>query len=239
MRCFALTLFLFASAVAFAQQPVQKIGITHLTKNFYVCTSYGYPDGKNPYPANSLFAVTSEGIILIDTPWGDEQTQQLLDAVRKRFNKKIVLCISTHFHDDRIGGVDMLKKTGIKTYSSKQTYILAQKEGNNLPQYTFSKDTTFTVGGIALQTYYPGAGHTSDNLVVWFPQQKILFGGCLVKSTAATTKGNVVDADLQQWPVTIKRLRARFKKAEFIIPGHEGWQGGLKQLDHTLQILSN
>jgi glyoxylase-like metal-dependent hydrolase (beta-lactamase superfamily II) len=239
MKIRIFILCLFVSAVAFGQKPVQKISITHLTKNFYVCTSYGYPDDKSPaYPANSLFAVTDKGIILVNTPWGDEQTQQLIDSVKQRFNKKIIFCVATHFHDDCLGGLDVLKKQGAKTYSSKQTYTLAKKENNELPQYTFARDTTFNIAGITLQTYYPGAGHTQDNIVVWLPQQQVLFGGCLVKSLEATTKGFTGDADLTQWPLTIKNVAIRYKAARYLIPGHLGWQGDRKQLSHTLQILS-
>jgi glyoxylase-like metal-dependent hydrolase (beta-lactamase superfamily II) len=230
---------LFISSVAFAQKPVPKIDITHLTKNFYVCTSYGYPPGSDePYPANSLFAVTAKGIVLVNSPWGDEQTRQLIDSVKRRFNKKIIFCVATHFHDDCLGGFDVLKKQGAKTYSSKQTYTLAKKEKNELPQYTFTHDTTFNIAGVTLQAYYPGAGHTRDNIVVWVPQDKILFGGCLIKSLEADTKGFTGDADLKQWPLTIKTVALRYKNAQYVIPGHLGWQGGLKQLDHTLQILA-
>ncbi|WP_299464608.1 subclass B1 metallo-beta-lactamase [Mucilaginibacter sp.] len=239
MKIGMFILYLFVSAIAFGQKPVQKISITHLTQNFYVCTSYGYPDDKSPaYPANSLFAVTDKGIILVNTPWGDEQTQQLIDSVKQRFNKKIIFCVATHFHDDCVGGLDVLKRQGAKTYSSKQTYALAKKENNELPQYTFARDTTFNIAGITLQTYYPGAGHTQDNIVIWLPQQRILFGGCLVKSLEATTKGFTGDADLTQWPLTIKNVASRYKAARYLIPGHLAWQGGTKQLNHTLQILS-
>ncbi|MBD1384177.1 subclass B1 metallo-beta-lactamase [Mucilaginibacter rigui] len=230
---------LFISTVVFGQKKPVKISITHLTKNIYVCTSYGYPDDKSPaYPANSLFAVTDKGIILVNSPWGDEQTQQLIDSVKRRFNKKIIFCIATHFHDDCLGGFDVLKKQGAKTYSSMQTYALAKKENNELPQYTFARDTTFNIAGITLKTFYPGEGHTHDNIVVWLPQHKILFGGCLVKSLEADNKGFTGDANLKQWPSSIKNVQGRFKDARYVIPGHLGWQGGLKQLNHTLRILN-
>lgn len=239
MKLKLFVLCLFISAVAFGQKKPMKISITHLTKNFYVCTSFGYPDDKSPaYPANSLFAVTGEGIVLVNSPWGDEQTQQLVDSVKQRFNKKIIFCIATHFHDDCLGGFDVLKKQGAKTYSSRQTYALAKKENNELPQYTFARDTTFTIGGVTLKTYYPGEGHTKDNIVVWLPQDQILFGGCLVKSLEADTKGFTGDANLKQWPSSIKNVQNKFKDARFVIPGHLGWQGGLKQLNHSLQILN-
>lgn len=238
MKIRTLLICLLFSAVAVAQKPALKISITHLTKNLYVCTSYGYPDQNSPaYPANSLFAVTANGIVLVDTPWGDEQTQQLIDSLKHRFNKKIIFCVATHFHDDKIGGMDVLIKHGAKTYSTTQTYALAKKEKNSLPQYTFTRDTTFNIGGLILRTYYPGAGHTKDNIVVWLPQYKTLSGGCLVKSLDADTKGFIGDADLKNWPTAVNNVARLYSKAQYVIPGHLGWQGGIKQLEHTLQII--
>ncbi|MEB0277053.1 subclass B1 metallo-beta-lactamase [Mucilaginibacter sp. 5C4] len=239
MRLHALIICLLFTAGAFAQKAVKKIEIKHLTKNYYVCISYGYPPGSDePFPANSLLAVTPKGVVLVNTPWGDEQTQELVDSVKRRFNKKIIFCVATHFHDDCVAGFNILKKQGAKTYASKQTYALAKKEKNELPQYTFARDTTFNIGGVKLQTYYPGAGHTSDNIVVWLPQGNVLFGGCLVKSLDADTKGFTGDADLNHWPVAIKNVKTKFPTAQYLVPGHQGWQGGTKQLSHTLKIVT-
>jgi hypothetical protein len=215
LRLFVLCMLI--SIIAFSQKQVKKIEIKHLTKNVYVCISYGYPPGGHePFPANSLFAVTPKGIVLVNTPWGDEQTQQLVDSVKQRFNKKIIFCVATHFHDDCVGGLDVLKKQGAKTYTSKQTYILAKKEKNELPQYTFAGDTTFTIGGVTLQTYYPGEGHTKDNIVVWVPQDKVLFGGCLVKSLEADTqRGLPVMPTLNNGLLSIKNVQGlRYKDAQ-------------------------
>jgi len=230
---------LLFSAAALAQKPVKNIELKQLAKNYYVCVSYGYPpDSDEPYPANSLVVVTDKGIILVNTPWGEEQTQQLVDTVKSRFNKKIIFCVATHFHDDCVAGFNVLKKQGAKTYSSKQTYALAKKENNELPQYTFARDTTFNIGGEILKTYYPGAGHTRDNIVVWLPQAHVLFGGCLVKSLEADTKGFTGDADLKHWPRAIKNVAYKFAGAQYVIPGHLGWQGGTKQLRHTLKVVN-
>ncbi|GGH02362.1 subclass B1 metallo-beta-lactamase [Mucilaginibacter phyllosphaerae] len=238
MRLRALLLCLLSSAAAFAQKPVKNIELRHLTKSYYVCVSYGYPpDSDEPFPANSLVVVTNKGIILVNTPWGEEQTQQLVDSVKHRFNKKIIFCVATHFHDDCVAGFNVLKKQGAKTYSSKHTYALAKKENNELPQYTFAHDTTFNIAGVSLQTYYPGAGHTRDNIVVWLPQAHVLFGGCLVKSLDASTKGFTGDADLKHWPLAIQNVARKFPAAQYVIPGHQGWQGGINQLGHTRQLI--
>jgi metallo-beta-lactamase class B len=234
-----LIFFVLMSAALFAQQePLPKMTITTLTGNYYVVTSYGYP-GKDepPFPANSLFVVTDAGIVLIDTPWGEDQTQQLIDTLDKTYHKKIVLCIATHFHDDKVIGFDVLKKAGTKTYSSTLTYKLAKKEHNKLPEFTFSQDTTFNVGGVAIKTYYPGEGHTKDNIVVWFPDELVLVGGCLVKSLDTESKGFTGDANMKQWPLSIENVIKYYGHAKYIIPGHQGWAGGVEQLSHTMDVV--
>jgi metallo-beta-lactamase class B len=230
--------WLMAASQAFAQKQEPKISITPLTKNYYVCTSYGYPgDDAELFPSNSLFVVTDAGIILIDTPWGEDQTQQLIDTLYKTYHKKIVLCIATHFHDDRVIGFDVLRKQGTKTYSSTLTYKLAKAEHNKLPEFTFSRDTTFTIGGVTLKTYFPGEGHTKDNIVVWFPNDLVLHGGCFIKSHETDSKGFVGDANLKQWSASVENVIKYYGHAKYIIPGHQSWAGGIEQLSHTMDVV--
>jgi glyoxylase-like metal-dependent hydrolase (beta-lactamase superfamily II) len=67
--------------------------------------------------------------------------------------------------------------------------------------------------------FYPGAGHTIDNVVAWVPSDGVLFAGCLVKSITAPDLGNVADADLGAYPATIRRLADTYRPRH-VIPGH-------------------
>lgn len=210
--------------------------ITHLTGNFYIYTTYQVSDGS-PYPANGLYLVTDDGVVLIDTPWDPATYQPLLDSIQVRHHKKVVLCLSTHFHDDRTGGLPYFQQKGIATWSSALTLELCREHHENQAAYTFSHDTTFRVGKYVFQTYYPGEGHTKDNIVIWFPADKVLYGGCLVKSMDAGTLGNLADANTQAWPLSIKRVIERYPKPAYIIPGHLGWTD-TRVLEHTLDLLN-
>jgi len=238
MKLKLLFIGLMFATVGYAQQAPFTISIKPLTKNFYVCTSYGTPDGATPFPANCVFAVTNTGIVLIDTPWGEPQTQQLIDSLQQRFNKKIITCIATHFHEDRTGGLEILSKNGTETYASALTYKLAKDRGEQVPDFTFASDTTFAVDSLEFETFYPGQGHSRDNIVVWFPKEKILVGGCFLKSMDTNAIGNIVDANVDQWPVSVRKLSERFKDAKYVIPGHEGWKGGVKQFAHTIKVVT-
>jgi len=48
-----------------------------------------------------------------------------------------------------------------------------------------------------IRIYYPGGGHTADNIVLWFPSKKILFGGCMLKDSNSKSLGNLSDAKLE------------------------------------------
>ena len=82
-----------------------------------------------------------------------------------------------------------------------------------------------------------GPGHTADNIVVWIPDQEILFGGCLVRSATSTQLGYTDEADLERWPRTIETLLEAYGDARWIVPGH-GRPGGAELLRRTLELLA-
>jgi len=235
MKKITLLAACFTSVLLKAQTKPFKISIEHLGGNYYIFTSWGMA-GDEPFPANGLYVVTDKGIVVLDTPWGEDESQQLIDSVYNRHHKKIVLSISTHFHADRTGGVNVFKKAGIKTYASQQTVELCKAKGQPQPEYYFTKDTAFNIGGVPVQTYYPGEGHTKDNIVVWLPQQKILYGGCFIKSTDTNDIGNVADANVKQWPQSVQNVMRKFPNTAYVIPGHQGWKDK-NALQHTLDVV--
>lgn len=227
----ALTaLFLYANGLA-----QKTLEISHLMGDFYIYTTYNDFNGT-PFPSNGLYAVTDAGVVMIDTPWDEKQFQPLLDSISKKHGKSVVLSISTHYHDDRTAGLAFLKSKGVKTYTSKMTYDLCKIHNEKQSEFYFRKDTTFTVGNLKIQTFYPGEGHTKDNIVIWFGNDKILYGGCLVKSTENSGVGNIADANLKAWPQTIKKVKKQFPNTKFVIPGHFSWTDNTA-LDHTLRLL--
>jgi len=110
------------------------------------------------------------------------------------------------------------------------------KQGYESPDGILPNDTTFTIGQESIRCYFPGEGHTSDNIVAWLPNQQILHGGCFVKSVAADGMGYVGDANLSEWPNSIRRVMHTFGTAKIVIPGHDEWSD-TKALQHTLDLL--
>lgn len=225
---------LFVNISLFAQEK-SPLHIQHLTDNFYVYTTYKDFNGTE-FPSNSMYLVTQNGVVLFDTPWDDTQFQPLLDSIYSKHNKKVVLAIATHYHDDRTAGLEFLRQNRIKTYSSQLTYDLCEKHNEKQAAFSFVNDTTFNVGNYKFETYYAGEGHTKDNIVIWFDDYQILYGGCLVKSTQVENLGNVTDANLEEWPLSIEKIMKKYPNRKFVIPGHFGWSNN-KGLEYTLKLL--
>lgn len=235
-RIVLLIAFCLPGYLSFSQATPPKLTISQLTAGLFVYTTFKSYNGK-PMSANSMYVVTDNGVVLFDTPWDTTQFQPLLDSIRFKHGKEVVLCIATHSHADRTGGFDFLKEKGVKTYTSKQTHEISKQNKGMLADFHFEKDTTFTVGQYSFSTYFGGEGHTKDNIVIWFGEQRVLYGGCLVKSVEAEDLGYTGEANLEEWPATIKKIKRKFSRPNYIITGHQDWSG-TQSLNHTLTLLS-
>lgn len=208
--------------------------IQQLTSTWYVVTTWK-PVNGTPFPANFMYGVTDAGIVLIDAPWDTTATRSCLDTIQRRHQRNVVACVVTHAHDDRTASIPMLRSIGIATWSSRFTDSLCIERGEAHCQYHFNTDTTIVFGSTPINIKYLGKGHSDDNVVVWLPKDRILFGGCLIKSTENVSLGNLEHANVGEWRSTAQRLVDSFRIADHVVPGHFAW-GGRELLDHTLAL---
>lgn len=87
-------------------------------------------------------------------------------------------------------------------------------------------------GAEEVRVVYPGAAHSPDNVVVFFPSRGVLFGGCMIKGSASV--GFIGDADLDHWESAVDSVRAL--GAKIVIPGH-GPVGGAELFDLTTSVV--
>ncbi|GAB3503901.1 BcII family subclass B1 metallo-beta-lactamase [Spirosoma knui] len=230
----------FGYGISHAQPaPKPKLTVTPLTDQVWVHVTYGIYQ-QTAVPSNGLIIRTKEGVVLVDTGWDSDgntdNTRQLLQWVADSLHQPVRLCIVTHAHEDRVGGISELRKAGIRVVSTPLTARKSVTLGYQAPDGILPADTTFTIGDVPIRCYFPGEGHTSDNIVVWLPNQRILHGGCFVKSVAAFGMGNVADANLNEWGNSVRRVIKEFGTANVVVPGHESW-GDTQSLEHTLRLL--
>ena len=114
---------------------------------------------------------------------------------------------------------------GIATYANALSNQLAPQEGLVAAQHSL----TFAANGWVepatapnfgpLKVFYPGPGHTSDNITVGIDGTDIAFGGCLIKDSKAKSPGNLGDADTEHYAASA-RVCAAFLKASMIVMSH-------------------
>jgi metallo-beta-lactamase class B len=235
MRIIILTIaFIISLTNSFGQGSDSNLQITRLNGDFYIYTTYNLYKGDK-IPANGMYLVTSEGVVLFDTPWDPAQFQPLLDSIKLKHNKSVVLCVSTHFHDDRTAGLEYYSQQGIKTYTTVLTDELSKKNNKKRAEFLIAKDTVFSIGQYSFETFYPGQGHTSDNIIIWFEKQKILYGACLIKSVEDEDLGYLGDANQTEYASTLKKVQKKCQQPKYIIVGHGDWKD-VKSLEHTLTM---
>jgi len=196
---------------------LQKIG-----NGVWVHTSqYSFP-GSAPIPSNGLIVQDGESLTLVDTAWGELATLSLLEVIKTEIGKPVTKLVLTHHHHDRLAGVDLLEAYGAKVYTHPDTAARAAQAGGPVP---------------GVEIAYPGPAHAEENLIVYVPAEKILFGGCAVKGAGSLTLGNLEDAKVKDWPQSLNWIKQTYPDTKLVVPGH-GKGAGLSLLNETLALLA-
>lgn len=194
--------------------------------------------GDQRLHANGLFMVTDEGVTIIDAPWTPIAAYDLLEWLEAEFPVPIRRLVVTHAHEDRIGGIDPFIERSIPVYSRTGVADSARQRAWAAPNYLFDEDLPLRSGDRVIELFYPGPGHTADNIIAWVPDAKVLFGGCLVKSRYAGSLGFTGDANEEIWPRSLGNAMARYPEARLVIPGH-GLPGDTELVERTLELLED
>lgn len=210
--------------------------LIRISDNSYVHISYLITSNGRRVPCNGLIYVNRDEALIIDTPVNDELTLDLINWLKSNLSVNVAGVIATHWHIDCMGGLGQIHKSGLKSYAHELTCEIAGTKNLPVPKFSFKDSLIIKTGEKEIICKYFGAAHTVDNIVVWIPEERILFGGCMAKSLSANTPGNIRDADLDSWPGTIEKVIGRFPHAQIVVPGH-GDHGGTELLTHTLNVV--
>ena len=220
-----------------AARSVGDLRMRNLVGDIWIHTSVKDLNGT-PTPSNGLVIGSSEASFLVDTAWTRAQTQRILEWADTALSRPIRLAVVTHSHSDRIGGLAALtdRRVMIHAYEGTARLARASSTGWTRDAFEFEDSKRVRAGTYSFEAFYPGPGHSPDNVVVWIPEQRVLFGGCLVRSARAKGLGYTGDADLESWPQALVRVREKYSGALWVVPGH-GEVGDLSLLDHTESLL--
>lgn len=150
---------------------------------------------------------------------------------------KTVNMVKERGEDARKLFLDWLKDPELKKYYDVYTK-LEYIEPTEIVNMDIDEEVEIAFGDEKLVLYYPQESHSPDNIVVYYPSKKVLFGGCMVKSAESENLGNTADANIMGWSESIKKLKRKYseKSVDVIVPGH-GEVGDYSLLENTENLL--
>lgn len=188
--------------------------------------------------ANALIAVTDRGLILIDAPWTDAQTEEILRYGQYALQRPWIGAVITHDHRESAGGLGAVLRSGIPTAALDLTVAKLEKRGVHGVKSLFAAAAGAFKDPRGFEAFYPGPGHAPDNLVVAFPAWNAVFAGCLISSGELAELGVTVDADRRTWPAAVRRVQQRYPTPGVLIPGHGAVDRSASAYRHTLDLFA-
>ena len=138
--------------------------------------------------ANTGFVVGKTEVILIDSKMTEESSKAMLAEIRKITPNPVRHIILTHGDGDHVNGLNGFPK-GLPIIAHANTRRDMEEAFKDpkmsalapyLPTETVTGDRTLNLDGVRLDLLYFGPAHTSGDLVVYLPQQKLAFVGDLL-----------------------------------------------------------
>lgn len=212
------------------------IQLIHLNDSVFMHVTWDNDETFGRFSSNGLILIRSGKALMVDTPMDNEKTERLVIWLRHKLSVTVEKVIVGHFHDDCMGGLGYLQSIEVSSLGNRLTVDKCKELKLPMPSESFNTAFVSDFHGEKFECRYFGPGHSFDNIIVWLPALKILFGGCLIKSLNATGLGNLSDAVPEQWDATINLLSDSYSDINIVIPGH-GEAGGPELLRHTIDLV--
>lgn len=196
-----------------------------------------------------MFYVGPKSVTLIGTGWSPAIASLIRQKIRSVTDKPISEVVDTDFNPERAGGNAYWKQIGAQVLSTELTASLLEQRWAkqsietqaNFPDYpevplvlatrTFAGDFNLQNGQV--REFYLGPSHTVDDIFVYFPAEKVLYAGNILKERV----GNLAQADLPSYVKTLHRLRDLHLPIDYIVAGHWSPIHGPELVDTYLGFL--
>lgn len=190
---------------------------------------------------NSGFLVGDEGVIVIEALETRRLAEMVKSEVRKVTEKPIRSVICTHFHGDHSLGNQHYMPAHVIGHSQCREEMIDRwdysvdrfasrydekdpeqaSEHRNAtctpPDIIFENDRlTMFLGDKRIELYYFGKAHTAGDIVVYLPQDKVLYSGDVI------TEGKGVPYTADGFPANWAKVIAAIEELDIdlIVPGH-------------------
>jgi len=212
------------------------IQLIQLEDSVFIHVTWHQSENFGRFPSNGLIIIKNGLALMVDTPMDNDKTERLTKFLNDSMSVRLTKFIACHYHDDCLGGLEYLQSIGIESIANYLTIKKCKEIGLPIPSIHFNDSLKFNFNGEPVECVFFGAGHTFDNIVVYLPNKKLLFGGCLVKSGSSRVLGNTSDAVVNEWSQTINKILTTYPEVKTVVPGH-GSSGDIRLLYHTIDLV--
>jgi glyoxylase-like metal-dependent hydrolase (beta-lactamase superfamily II) len=220
---FALAALGALTAVVLGQAPQQQAPpfVTHQLKpNVYWIEGGG---------GNSTVIVGTKGVIVVDAKTTKAGGQELLDDIAKITPKPVTTVILTHSDGDHVNGLAAFP-AGVKVIAQEnnkkeqEAALAAGGRGappaDHQPTQVITKEKeTLNLEGEKIELYHWAPAHTSGDLIVYLPTQKIVATGDIIATNNPYPRiHDEKHGSTEGWLNTARGMAAL--DADTFIPGH-------------------
>lgn len=210
------------AATAYAQQPPAALTARQLKPNVWEIEGGG---------GNTTVVVGTNGVIVVDAKTTADQGRQLVAEVAKITPKPITTVFLTHSDGDHVNGLAGfpagLKIIAHENNKKEQDTALAgggrgAPPADRLPtQVTTRNRESLTIEGIRVEAIHVAPAHTSGDLVVYFPDQRVVATGDIIAANRADDNPNIhleKNGSTSGWITFVTEI-AKLDADQFV-PGH-------------------
>jgi glyoxylase-like metal-dependent hydrolase (beta-lactamase superfamily II) len=171
-------------------------------------------------PGNTTALVTSQGVVLVDDKFEIDH-ENILAQLKKVTSQPVRYVINTHYHGDHSGGNAKLQALGAQVVTSEAAREkMVETKMPGLPNITLENRLRLFVGGKRIEVHYFGRSHTNGDVVVLFPDHRVIAMGDMF--TVGDSTPQLVDyaggGSAAEWTRTVDgALGLQFDTA---VPGH-------------------
>lgn len=202
---------------AFLQEPWK---ITMLRNDIGIFTEKG---------GTIAFLLGKKGIVVVDAQF-PEQSQHLIDELKKKSEAGFELLINTHHHGDHSSGNISYKglvKHVLAHENSKSNQERVAKQNNAddkqlYPDQTYSVNWCEKIAGEKICLSYFGAGHTNGDSFVHFQNANIVHCGDLVFNRRHPYVDRSSGANMKSWMKVLDKAISKFDNNTQYVFGHAG-----------------
>ncbi len=157
---------------------------------------------------NSMFVVTDEGVIAIESV-NSQHATGMLEAIRSVTDQPVKYLLHSHNHWDHANGGNVFREAGANIIAHEEAYAWMEANPNPdlaLPDESWSGEKfEITLGGKTVELHYFGMNHGLGMTVFLLPEEKIAYIADIVTPNRVMFS-IIPDFNIKEWVRTLEEV---------------------------------